>query len=52
MKRICALTMVRNDDFYLKKWVEYYGSELGVETCIYISMARIRRFLNGVPERI
>lgn len=21
--------MVRNDDFYLKKWVEYYGSQLG-----------------------
>lgn len=37
MKRICALTMVRNDDFYLKKWVEYYGSELGVENLyIYI----------------
>ena len=29
MKRIAALTMVRNDDFYLRKWVEYYGRELG-----------------------
>ena len=28
-KRICALTMVRNDDFYLEKWVNYYGRELG-----------------------
>ncbi len=28
-KRICALTMVRNDDFYLEKWVKYYGRELG-----------------------
>lgn len=31
MKRIAALTMVRNDDFYLRKWVEYYGKELGKE---------------------
>lgn len=30
-KRICALTMVRNDDFNLRKWVEYYGRELGKE---------------------
>ena len=29
MKRIAALTMVRNDDFYLRKWVEYYGAQLG-----------------------
>ncbi|MBQ7222478.1 MAG: glycosyltransferase family 2 protein [Bacteroidales bacterium] len=29
MKRIAAITMVMNDDFYLKKWVEYYGSALG-----------------------
>ncbi len=35
MKRIAALTMVRNDDFYLKKWVEYYGKELGKEN-LYI----------------
>ena len=36
MKKIAALTMVRNDDFYLRKWVEYYGRELGKENlCIY-----------------
>lgn len=34
-KRICALTMVRNDDFFLRKWVEYYGAQLGVEN-LYI----------------
>ena len=28
-KHIAALTMVRNDDFFLRKWVEYYGRELG-----------------------
>ena len=31
MKRIAALTMVRNDDFFLRKWVEYYGREFGKE---------------------
>ena len=31
MKKIAALTMVRNDDFFLRKWVEYYGRELGRE---------------------
>lgn len=34
-KRIAAVTMVRNDDFYLKKWVEYYGEQLGKEN-LYI----------------
>lgn len=34
-KKICALTMVRNDDFNLRKWVEYYGRELGKEN-LYI----------------
>lgn len=29
MKRIAVVTMVRDDDFYLRKWVEYYGKELG-----------------------
>lgn len=28
-KKVAALTMVRNDNFFLKKWVEYYGRELG-----------------------
>lgn len=31
MKKICAVTMVRNDEFYLRKWVEYYGAEFGNE---------------------
>ena len=35
MKKIAAVTMVRNDDFYLSKWVEYYGRELGREN-LYI----------------
>ncbi|MCQ2156587.1 MAG: glycosyltransferase family 2 protein [Bacteroidales bacterium] len=44
MKRIAALTMVRNDDFYLKKWVEYYGAELGKEN-LYI-------YFDGTDQKI
>lgn len=28
-KKICAVTMARNDMFFLTKWVDYYGSQLG-----------------------
>ena len=28
-KRICALTMVRGDELYLRRWVDYYGAQLG-----------------------
>lgn len=35
MKKIAAVTMVRNDDFFLRKWVGYYGKELGKEN-LYI----------------
>ncbi|MBQ7194214.1 MAG: glycosyltransferase family 2 protein [Bacteroidales bacterium] len=35
MKRIAALTMLRNDEFFLSKWVEYYGSQLGKDN-LYI----------------
>lgn len=31
MKKICAITMVRNDEFFLRKWIAYYGAELGRE---------------------
>ncbi len=36
MKKIAAVTMVRNDDFYLKKWVEYYSAQLGGKDRLYI----------------
>ncbi|MDR0967923.1 MAG: glycosyltransferase family 2 protein [Rickettsiales bacterium] len=29
MKRIAAITMSRNDEFFLGRWIEYYGRELG-----------------------
>ena len=42
MKRIAALTMALNDDFYLRKWVEYYGAQLGREN-LYI-------YLDGLDQ--
>ena len=36
--------MVRNDDFFLEKWVEYYGRELGKEN-LYI-------FFDGLDQQI
>ncbi len=44
MKRICALTMVRNDEFYLRRWVSYYGAELGMEN-LYV-------YLDGKDQEI
>ena len=55
MKRIAALTMVRNDEFYLRKWVEYYGKELGREN-LYIFFdgtdQRVPDFCEGVNVRV
>jgi hypothetical protein len=42
MKRIAAITMARNDAFFLKKWVSYYGKELGREN-LYI-------YLDGLDQ--
>lgn len=44
MKKIAALTMVRNDDFYLRKWVEYYGAQLGKEN-LYV-------FFDGLDQPV
>ena len=44
MKKICALTMVRNDEFYLRKWVAYYGGQLGMEN-LYV-------YLDGKDQEI
>ncbi len=30
-KRIAAVTMARNDEFFLNRWIKYYGRELGEE---------------------
>ena len=44
MKKIAALTMARNDDFYLRKWVAYYGTQLGREN-LYI-------YLDGLDQKV
>lgn len=44
MKKICAITMVRNDEFYLRKWVEYYGTQLGREN--------LRIYFDGEDQRV
>lgn len=36
-KRIAAITMARNDTFFLSRWIEYYGREIGTEN-LYIYM--------------
>ena len=43
-KRICAVTMVRNDEFFLRRWVAYYGSELGFENLFV--------FLDGTDQAL
>lgn len=36
-KKIAVITMARNDDFFLTRWIKYYGKELGEENCfIYL----------------
>lgn len=35
IKRIAAVTMVRDDQFFLEKWVNYYGKNIGKEN-LYI----------------
>ena len=44
MKRIAALTMVRNGDFFLEKWIRYYGSLLGKEN-LYV-------FFDGTDQTV
>lgn len=34
-KRIAAITMARNDDFFLARWIAYYGKNFGTEN-LYI----------------
>ena len=36
MKNIAAITMVRNGDFFLERWVRYYGSLLGRENLFIV----------------
>ncbi|MCL2338463.1 MAG: glycosyltransferase family 2 protein, partial [Proteobacteria bacterium] len=44
MKRIAAITMARNDEFFLNRWVAYYGPLIGEEN-LYI-------YLDGLDQKI
>lgn len=54
-KNVAVVTMVRNDDFFLQKWVEYYGTEFGKEN-LYIFFdgtdQKIPDFCNGTNSRL
>lgn len=43
-KRIAAITMARNDEFFLNRWISYYGGEFGEEN-LYI-------YLDGLDQKI
>lgn len=42
-KKIAAITMARNDEFFLNRWIAYYGKELGEEN-LYI-------YLDGFDQK-
>ena len=43
-KRIAAITMARNDTFFLSRWIKYYGDQIGTEN-LYI-------YLDGTDQEI
>ena len=43
-KRIAAITMARNDEFFLSRWIKYYGDQIGTEN-LYI-------YLDGTDQDI
>lgn len=51
MKRICAMTMVRNDEFFLRRWVDYYGRQLGREH-LYVFLDGLDQTLTGDYEGV
>lgn len=41
-KRIAAITMARNDEFFLNRWIKYYGEQIGTENLyIYLDLSLI-----------
>ena len=42
IKRIAAITMARNDNFFLSRWIKYYGEQIGTEN-LYI-------YLDGLDQ--
>jgi hypothetical protein len=44
LKRICAITMCRDDEFFLSRWIAYYGKQFGTEN-LYV-------LLDGTDQKI
>ncbi len=44
LKKIAAITMARNDEFFLSRWIKYYGDAIGKEN-LYI-------YLDGEDQKI
>jgi len=44
LKKIAVITMERNDEFFLSRWVDYYGKNFGIEN-LYI-------FIDGTDQKI
>lgn len=44
IKRIAAITMARDDEFFLSRWIAYYGKNLGTEN-LYI-------ILDGIDQNV
>lgn len=40
MQTVAALTMVRDDPFFIKTWVRYYGGLIGRENCYVVNHGR------------
>lgn len=40
MQTVAALTMVRDDEFFLKAWLRHYGEALGRENCYIVNHGR------------
>jgi hypothetical protein len=43
-KKIAVITMARNDEFFLNRWVKYYGAQFGEEN-LYI-------YLDGLDQKV
>ncbi|MBD5226456.1 MAG: glycosyltransferase family 2 protein [Bacteroidales bacterium] len=55
MKKIGAITMVRDDEFFLRKWVDYYSARLGRENLFVIFDGKdqtVPSFCEGVNVEI
>lgn len=51
-KRIAALTMARNDEFFLHRWVAYYGMQLGMENLFVFLDGTDQQLLTPLPADV